>query len=93
MSLRLVALFPRLRRRVATQTSCAHVREAAPSWWWPSSLSRYGSPNFGARFVRIIRLSDVRAVPMRGSRQPGYLLVICVNQREHQLKHRSRGGA
>src|SRR2546428_14122977 len=32
------------------------------------------TPNFGASVVRIIRLADVRAVHLRGSRQPGYLL-------------------
>jgi len=44
---------------------------------------RYASPNFGARFVRLIRLSDVRAVHMRGARQPGYLLAMFVHHREH----------
>jgi hypothetical protein len=52
----------------------------------------YTTPNFGARFVRIIRLSDVRAVHMRGSRQPGNLLAMLMHQREQQLKHRFRGG-
>ena len=49
----------------------------------------YTTPNFGARFVRIIRLSDVCAMHMRGSRQPGYLVAMFVHHREHQLKQRS----
>ena len=50
------------------------------------------SPNFGTSVVRIIRLSDRRAVHIRGSRQPGYLLAMLVNHREQQLKQRSIGG-
>jgi hypothetical protein len=49
----------------------------------PVSLC-YETPNFGASVVRIIRLADVRAVYIKGSRQPGYLLAMLVNHREQQ---------
>jgi hypothetical protein len=47
------------------------------------------SPNFGASVVRIIRMSDLRAVHIRGSRPSGYLVAMLVHQREQQLKQRS----
>src|SRR5262245_42231745 len=47
----------------------------------------------GASVVRIISLSNVRIVHIRGSRQPGDLLAMLVHHRERQRKQRSRGGA